>query len=422
MASRNAIVQILKRRGKLPPLFSASTAVDGVPAAGTKCAGSATSGESTAILPSVPLDTNGGGRLGLLLAAGGIAAVPAMISLSESTAVSEASAQKQSGGHGSPGSDKAFKPQVVFVLGGPGSGKGTQCAKIVDEFGFTHLSAGDLLRAEIKSGSSHGTMIQNMIKEGKIVPAEVTVGLLEKAMKESGNNKFLIDGFPRNNDNRTVFEKQTGIDPEFILFFDCPEKVMEKRLLGRNEGRIDDNIETIRKRFKVFLDQSLPVINYYDLRGKVRKVDATKSPAEVFQSVSPSFTRFRKGDLLDHTKALLDAIDQGDYKTYATLCDKELSAFEPEAQGTLVKGLAFHKFYFDRHVGKGSSQSSMVSPNVSLVGNVGVVTYTRLIQRTDAATGIVTSKAYNETRVWERSKNASNSWEWKNIHFHRSEV
>jgi UMP-CMP kinase len=96
--------------------------------------------------------------------------------------------------------------KVVFVLGGPGSGKGTQCSKIVETFGFVHLSAGDLLRAEIKSGNENGNMIQNMIKEGKIVPAEVTVKLLQKAMEESENDKFLIDGFPRNEENRAIFE------------------------------------------------------------------------------------------------------------------------------------------------------------------------------------------------------------------------
>ncbi|GJP81195.1 hypothetical protein CLOP_g11362 [Closterium sp. NIES-67] len=260
-----------------------------------------------------------------------------------------------------------------------------------------------------------------MIKEGKIVPAEVTVGLLQKAMKESGNNKFLIDGFPRNNDNRTVFEKQTGVDPEFILFFDCPEDVMVKRLLGRNQGRIDDNMDTIKKRFRVFLDQSIPVVNHYDLRGKVRKIDATRSPDEVFQAVSPLFTKFREGDLLDHTKALLNAVDTGDYKTYSNLSDAQLTAFEPEAQGGLVKGLDFHKYYFDRSSGNGSSKSTMVAPHIAIAGNAGIVSYTRLIQMTDAS-GKVESKAFNETRVWERRKTADGAWEWKNIHFHRSQA
>ncbi|XP_075491908.1 UMP-CMP kinase 3-like [Primulina tabacum] len=179
---------------------------------------------------------------------------------------------------------------VVFVLGGPGSGKGTQCANIVEHFGYTHLSAGDLLRAEIKSGSKNGTLIDNMIKEGKIVPSEVTIKLLQRAIQENGNHKFLIDGFPRNEENRAAFESVTGIEPEFVLFFDCSEEEMERRLLNRNQGRVDDNIETIRKRFKVFLDSSLPVIEYYNAKGKVRKIDAAEPIEEVFESVRSVFT------------------------------------------------------------------------------------------------------------------------------------
>ncbi|XP_010546799.1 PREDICTED: UMP-CMP kinase 3 isoform X2 [Tarenaya hassleriana] len=187
------------------------------------------------------------------------------------------------------GSGTENKPTVVFVLGGPGSGKGTQCANIVKQYGYTHLSAGDLLRAEISSGSENGNMIQNMIKEGKIVPSEVTVKLLQKAMQESGNDKFLIDGFPRNEENRAAFENVTKIEPKFVLFFDCHEEEMERRLLNRNQGREDDNIETIRKRFKVFLESSLPVVEYYEAKGKVRKIEAVKPVEEVFEAVKAIF-------------------------------------------------------------------------------------------------------------------------------------
>ncbi|KAL7120857.1 hypothetical protein ACP275_02G147800 [Erythranthe tilingii] len=179
------------------------------------------------------------------------------------------------------------KVTVVFVLGGPGSGKGTQCANIVEHYGYTHLSAGDLLRAEIKSGSENGTMIQNMIKEGKIVPSEVTIKLLQRAIEENGNDKFLIDGFPRNEENRAAFESVTGIEPEFVLFFDCSEEEMERRLLSRNQGREDDNIETIRKRFKVYMESSLPVIEYYNAKGKM---DAARPIEEVFEAVKSVFT------------------------------------------------------------------------------------------------------------------------------------
>ena len=100
-------------------------------------------------------------------------------------------------------SGTTFSPEevkVVFVLGGPGAGKGTQCANLVRDYGFRHLSAGDLLRAEQdREGSEYGEMIKKYIREGDIVPMEVTVKLLENAMKEDikdkhGKGSFLIDG------------------------------------------------------------------------------------------------------------------------------------------------------------------------------------------------------------------------------------
>jgi hypothetical protein len=84
------------------------------------------------------------------------------------------------------------RPVVVFVLGGPGAGKGTQCERIVREYGFTHISAGDCLREERASGSKDAELINNYIKEGKIVPVEITVKLLLKAMQ--GHDRVLIDG------------------------------------------------------------------------------------------------------------------------------------------------------------------------------------------------------------------------------------
>lgn len=90
---------------------------------------------------------------------------------------------------------------VLFVLGGPGAGKGTQCANLVRDYGFKHLSAGDLLREEQdRPGSQFGDLIRDYIKNGEIVPQEVTIQLLENAMKHTverdGKRKFLIDGFP----------------------------------------------------------------------------------------------------------------------------------------------------------------------------------------------------------------------------------
>lgn len=174
----------------------------------------------------------------------------------------------------------AFSPEevtVVFVLGGPGAGKGTQCENLTKHFGFVHLSAGDLLRAEQqREGSQYGEMIKTYIREGLIVPMEVTIALLEQAMREAmktGNTRFLIDGFPRKLDQAVKFE-EVVVPSQFVLYFECPEEVMLKRLLKRGEssGRIDDNIESIKKRFVIFKDTSMPVIEEFEKQNKVKKV------------------------------------------------------------------------------------------------------------------------------------------------------
>ena len=184
------------------------------------------------------------------------------------------------------------KNHVVFVLGGPGAGKGTQCANIVRDYNFTHLSAGDLLRAHVKSGTEDGNMVAQMIKDGKIVPSAVTVKLLLNAMADSKSNRFLIDGFPRNKENRDAWVSEAGYDCDFVLMYDCTEEVMLERLLGRNEGRTDDNVESIKKRFVTFRESSVPVVEFYETLGKVRKVDAIATPEEVYEKTKESFAQF----------------------------------------------------------------------------------------------------------------------------------
>lgn len=185
---------------------------------------------------------------------------------------------------------------VVFFLGGPGSGKGTQSANLVKDYGFVHLSAGDLLRAEqVREGSQYGEMIKTYIREGKIVPMEVTVNLLSNAMADSlaanpapagTKARFLIDGFPRKLDQAVYFESTVCVS-ELVLFLDCPEAVMETRLLKRGEtsGRDDDNAESIRKRFRTFVETSMPVVDDFEKKGKVVKVQATGSVEEVYAEV-----------------------------------------------------------------------------------------------------------------------------------------
>ena len=209
------------------------------------------------------------------------------------------------------------KPLVSFVLGGPGSGKGTQCKMICDEFGFKHLSAGDLLRAERNTpGSKFGEMIERNIREGTIVPVEVTCGLLEKAMIEHCNllastnsttrdngdrpseknlrGKFLIDGFPRNEDNLQGWTKQLAdkVEVAFVLFLECPHEVCVQRCLSRGQqgsNRSDDNEESIRKRLVTFTKDTMPIVEHYAKLNLLKRIDAAKGKTEVYSEVRKLF-------------------------------------------------------------------------------------------------------------------------------------
>ncbi|KAF9389825.1 hypothetical protein CPB97_010555 [Podila verticillata] len=222
---------------------------------------------------------------------------------------------------------KAFKQAtVIFVLGGPGVGKGTQCAQLVQEYGFVHLSAGDLLRQEqSRPGSPFYELISTFIAEGKIVPMEVTVALLENAILEhiqkanqeeeakeektkpegihahihslfprSHKKKvyFLVDGFPRQMDQAMRFEQEVT-RCQFILYLEGPEDVMLERLLKRGEtsGRADDNLESIKKRFTTFKETSYPVIEVYAKQGKVQTVSCVDGPDVVFENVKKVFNK-----------------------------------------------------------------------------------------------------------------------------------
>lgn len=189
-------------------------------------------------------------------------------------------------------------PEVVFVLGGPGAGKGTQCQNIVREFGLVHLSAGDLLREErVRPGSQYGDMIEEKIRNGKIVPVEVTCSLIERAMELSGQNKFLIDGFPRNEDNLLGWQRAMAdkVRLLFVLFLDCPQEACTARCLGRGaagSGRSDDNIESLKKRFDTYLNDTLPIIKHYEREDLVARIDASAGPDQVFEKVKEAFKKF----------------------------------------------------------------------------------------------------------------------------------
>lgn len=184
------------------------------------------------------------------------------------------------------------KPNVVFVLGGPGAGKGTMCELAESQLGWTHLSAGDLLRAERQTGGPNSALIEEFVAAGKILPSEITVTLLKCAMENvtrtTGKNNFLIDGFPRSLSNLEGWYKIFGREAEpKMLYFECPFDVLEQRILGRAKysGRSDDNVESIKLRFDTFKAETLPTVEFFKSIGKCVEVDTSQDRLAVYALV-----------------------------------------------------------------------------------------------------------------------------------------
>ena len=147
--------------------------------------------------------------------------------------------------------------------------------------------------------------IEQHLTAGEIVPNEITVTLLKKAMesamRSTGKNNFLIDGFPRSLDNLEGWYETFGREAELpkMLYFECPYDVLEKRILGRAKysGRSDDNIESVRLRFDTFKAKTLPTLEVFKSRDRVVQVDASQSREEVYGVVVESLETYTDPEL-----------------------------------------------------------------------------------------------------------------------------
>jgi adenylate kinase family enzyme len=191
-------------------------------------------------------------------------------------------------------------PNIVFVLGGPGAGKGTVCVQAAAQLGWTHLSTGDLLRAARAAGGPLGATIDEYIAAGKLVPNEIVVTLLVQAMDEvirtTAKKDFLLDGFPRSLSNLEAWYDVVGRDAALppMLYLACPYPVLEQRILGRAlvSGRTDDNVESIKLRFETFKAETLPTVEFFQREHTCVEVDTSPDPATVFATVSRILARF----------------------------------------------------------------------------------------------------------------------------------
>lgn len=180
----------------------------------------------------------------------------------------------------------------LILFGPPGSGKGTQAAKLVDQHGFLHISTGDMFRYELSNDTPLGQEARAYMDRGDLVPDEVTIAMLRKRVEANPDASGIIfDGFPRTDPqaealNALMEEMDTQIDA--LILLDVNDGEVVRRILGRGatSGRADDLDEsTIRTRYENFLNYTAPVFAYYEKLELAHRVDGMKTPDEVAAAI-----------------------------------------------------------------------------------------------------------------------------------------
>lgn len=189
--------------------------------------------------------------------------------------------------------------------------KGTQCELIANEFSVTHVSAGELLRLEMAKNSSTGLLIKRCLEEGKIVPVEVTLNLLEISLNTIPYGNFLVDGFPRNMDNyRGWKEVENKFNVRNVFFIECNEHKLIERLTkrGLTSGRSDDNSESIKKRFITFHNETMPIIDIFRKMNKLITISGDDSIEIVYQNIRQYFVSIFTNDVIHATKRHISSL------------------------------------------------------------------------------------------------------------------
>lgn len=171
---------------------------------------------------------------------------------------------------------------TVILLGPPGSGKGTQAARLSDRLGFEALSTGELLRAARADGSDLGRQAGAHMDRGELVPDELMVAVIERAITNLGERPVVFDGFPRTVAQAQALEGVLGTRRlDAVLLIDIPDEEVVRRIVGRRQGRSDDTEQTTRARLRVYHRQTEPLAAYYEERGLLRRVDGDRDADSV---------------------------------------------------------------------------------------------------------------------------------------------
>ena len=173
----------------------------------------------------------------------------------------------------------------LLFIGPPGAGKGTQAGKVAARLGIPHVSTGAMFRDHVSRGTDLGRKVEAILAAGDYVPDEVTVAMLsERISQDDAGDGFILDGFPRTEAQVASLDRLIGEDGlDKVVVFEVDEDELSERLLSR--GRDDDNEDTIRYRFKVYLEQTQPLIDIYEARSVTVYVDGIGEVDEVTERI-----------------------------------------------------------------------------------------------------------------------------------------